>query len=205
MLLSEGASAGPQFFYLVPLVVFLPLIGLLINLIFGSRLSEKLIGTIASTATGLAFVVAVLLAISLAGNHEGATISLADWIVSGDLHISWGFQVDTLSTTMMLVVAGVGTLIHIYAIGYMHDDVRHNGDPSRYRRFFVFFNLFILAMMVLVSADNYLMLFVGWEGVGLCSYLLIGFWYDKGEKGPLISMKSSARYPRLPNYCRRVS
>ncbi len=183
MLLSEGASAGPQFFYLVPLVVFLPLIGLLINLIFGSRLSEKLIGTIASTATGLAFVVAVLLAISLAGNHEGATITLADWIVSGDLHISWGFQVDTLSTTMMLVVAGVGTLIHIYAIGYMHDDVRHNGDPSRYRRFFVFFNLFILAMMVLVSADNYLMLFVGWEGVGLCSYLLIGFWYDKGEKG----------------------
>ncbi len=183
MLLSEGASAGPQFFYLVPWVVFLPLIGLLINVIFGGRLSEKLIGTIASTATGVAFVVAVLLAVSLVGHPEGATVTLADWIISGDLQVSWGFQVDTLSTTMMLVVAGVGTLIHIYAIGYMHDDVRHHGDPSRYRRFFVFFNLFILTMMVLVSADNYLMLFVGWEGVGLCSYLLIGFWYDKGEKG----------------------
>jgi NADH-quinone oxidoreductase subunit L len=183
MLLSEGASAGPQFFYLVPWVVFLPLIGLLINVIFGSRFSEKLIGTVASTATGLAFVVATLLAVSLVGHPEGTTVTLADWIISGDLRVSWGFQVDTLSTTMMLVVAGVGTLIHIYAIGYMHDDVRHHGDPSRYRRFFVFFNLFILTMMVLVSADNYLMLFVGWEGVGLCSYLLIGFWYDKGENG----------------------
>ena len=84
---------------------------------------------------------------------------------------------------MMLVVSGVGTLIHIYAIGYMHDDVRHNGDPGRYRRFFVYLNLFIAAMMILVSADNYLMLFVGWEGVGLCSYLLIGFWFEKGKDG----------------------
>jgi NADH-quinone oxidoreductase subunit L len=83
----------------------------------------------------------------------------------------------------MLVVAGVGTLIHIYSIGYMHDDVRHNGDPSRYRRFFVYLNLFIAAMMLLVSADNFLMMFVGWEGVGLCSYLLIGFWFEKGKDG----------------------
>jgi NADH-quinone oxidoreductase subunit L len=183
MLLSEAGSGGAQFFYLVPWVVFFPLIGLLINVIIGGRLGEKLIGTIASAATGLAFVVAVLLAVSLTGNPEGAVVPLADWISVGELHIGWGFQVDTLSVTMMLVVSGVGALIHIYAIGYMHDDVRHNGDPSRYRRFFVFFNLFIVAMMVLVSADNYLMLFVGWEGVGLCSFLLIGFWYDKGENG----------------------
>ena len=84
---------------------------------------------------------------------------------------------------MMLVVSGVGTLIHIFAVGYMHDDVRFNGDPGRFRRFFVFMNLFIAAMMILVSADNYLMFFVGWEGVGLCSFLLIGFWYDKGKDG----------------------
>ena len=84
---------------------------------------------------------------------------------------------------MMLVVGGVGTLIHIYAIGYMHQDVRHNDDPGRFRRFFVYLNLFIATMMILVSADNYLMLFVGWEGVGLCSYLLIGFWFEKGEGG----------------------
>jgi len=79
----------------------------------------------------------------------------------------------------MLVVAGVGTLIHIYAVGYMHEDVRHNDDPKRFRRFFVYLNLFIAAMMVLVSSDNYMMLFVGWEGVGLCSYLLIGFWFER--------------------------
>lgn len=181
MLLSEAGSGGPQFFYLVPWVVFFPLIGMLINIIIGGRLGEKLIGTIASAATVLAFVVAVLLTVSLVNHPDGVIIPFAEWISIGDLHIGWGFQVDSLSVTMMLVVSGVGSLIHIYAIGYMHDDVRHNGDPSRYRRFFVFFNLFIVAMMVLVSADNYLMLFVGWEGVGLCSFLLIGFWYEKGE------------------------
>ena len=114
---------------------------------------------------------------------EGSVVPLADWITIGDLQVRWAFQVDTLSVVMMLVVSGVGTLIHIYAIGYMHEDVRHNGDPRRFRRFFVFMNLFIAMMMILVSGDNYLMLFVGWEGVGLCSYLLIGFWYEKGKDG----------------------
>ncbi|MHC1782618.1 MAG: NADH-quinone oxidoreductase subunit L [Anaerolineaceae bacterium] len=90
---------------------------------------------------------------------------------------------DTLSVTMMMAVSGVGTLIHIYAAGYMHRDVRHNGDEGRYTRFFVFFNLFLVAMLTLVTANNYLMLFVGWEGVGLCSYLLIGFWFEKGANG----------------------
>ena len=97
--------------------------------------------------------------------------------------MDWALKVDTLSATMMLVVSGVGTLIHIYAIGYMQRDVHHNGDPERYTRFFVYFNLFIVAMMTLVTANNYLMLFVGWEGVGLCSYLLIGFWFEKGAQG----------------------
>ena len=183
MLLSEVAANGPQFFYLVPLVVLFPLIGLLINLIFGKRLSETIIGAVASTATVLALLVAVLLGISLVGHPEGAIVPVMTWIHIGELYIPWAFQVDSLSVTMMLVVAGVGSLIHIYAVGYMHDDVRHYGDPSRYQRFFVFFNLFIVAMMILVSANNYLMLFIGWEGVGLCSYLLIGFWYDKGEDG----------------------
>ncbi|MCK4900964.1 MAG: NADH-quinone oxidoreductase subunit L, partial [Anaerolineales bacterium] len=137
----------------------------------------------ASLASGLAFVVAVLLVFSLIGHPEGVTVYLAEWISVGELKVAWAFRVDALSVTMMMVVAGVGTLIHIYAIGYMHEDVRFKGDPGRYRRFFVFFNLFIAAMMILVSADNYLMLFVGWEGVGLCSYLLIGFWYDKDTLG----------------------
>ena len=183
MFLSEVVTSGPTFFYLAPWLVFFPVIGLLINIIFGSRFSEKTIGTVASIASGLTFVVAVLLVISLRAHPEGATILLAEWIAIGDLQIDWAFRVDTLSTTMMMVVGGVGTLIHIYAIGYMHEDVRFKNDPARFRRFFVFLNLFIAAMMILVSGDNYLMLFVGWEGVGLCSFLLIGFWYDKDTLG----------------------
>ncbi|MBN2146465.1 MAG: NADH-quinone oxidoreductase subunit L [Anaerolineales bacterium] len=182
MLLSEATSVG-GFFNLAPMVVFFPIIGLLINIIFGGRLPEKAIGWLASLASGLSFVTAVLLAISLAGHPEAVTVPLVDWITIGELELPWAFRVDTLSVTMMLAVGGVGTLIHIYAIGYMHEDVRHHNDPGRFRRFFVFFNLFIATMMLLVSADNYLMLFVGWEGVGLCSYLLIGFWYDKGKDG----------------------
>lgn len=183
MLLSETATGGVSFFSLAPLVLLFPLVGLLLNLIWGGRFSEKVIGGIASGAVGLTFLVAILQMVSLMGHPEGTVIPLVDWITIGELNIHWGLQIDTLSVTMMLVVSGVGCLIHIYAIAYMHDDVRLNGDPGRYRRFFVFFNLFILAMMTLVSADNYLMLFVGWEGVGLCSYLLIGFWYDKGKDG----------------------
>jgi len=194
MHLQEATNAG-LFFGLAPWVVLIPLIGMGLNLVLGNWVSNRggrrgggrAAGWIASLASGLAFVVAVLLAYSLAVQPEGATVHLADWIVaggsSGEIQASWDFRVDTLSVTMMLVVAGVGTLIHIYAIGYERHDVVHNGDPGRYRRFFVYLNLFIAAMMVLVSADNFLMLFVGWEGVGLCSYLLIGFWFEKGEGG----------------------
>jgi NADH-quinone oxidoreductase subunit L len=183
MLLSEALASGPEFFYLVPLVVFFPIIGMLINIALGGWMSEKAIGTVASLASGLAFVVSVLMVVSLTGHPEGASIPLVEWISIGDFDVAWAFRVDTLAVTMMLVVSGVGTLIHVYAIGYMHEDVRFKGDLGRYRRFFVFFNLFIVTVMILVSADNYLMLFVGWEGVGLCSYLLIGFWYDKDTLG----------------------
>jgi NADH-quinone oxidoreductase subunit L len=172
-----------QLFNLVPWVVFLPLIGLGINLLLGMKLGEIFSGTVASLATGLAFVVSILLAIALSSHPEGITVVLGDWITIGDLVTRWAFRVDTLSVVMMLVVSGVGMLIHIYSIGYMHNDVRHNGDTSRFTRFFVYLNLFIAAMMILVSADNFLMMFVGWEGVGLCSYLLIGFWFEKGKDG----------------------
>ncbi len=183
MFLSLAPTSTTAFFNLVPLVVLLPVIGLLINILFGGRLGEKAIGAIASTASGLAFVVAVLQAVALVSVPEGLTYRLADWIKIGDLQLDWAFRVDTLSTVMMLVVAGVGTLIHIYAIGYMHEDVRLNEDPGRFRRFFVYMNLFIAAMMILVTGSSYPVLFVGWEGVGLCSYLLIGFWYEKGKDG----------------------
>jgi NADH-quinone oxidoreductase subunit L len=171
------------YFFLAPWVILLPALGLLVNLLVGRKLGERGPGIVASLATGSAFGVALLLAISLGKHPEGEVYRLAEWISIGALKVDWAFKIDTLSTTMMLVVSGVGTLIHIYAIGYMQHDVHHNGDAGRYTRFFVYFNLFIVAMMTLVSADNYLMLFVGWEGVGLCSYLLIGFWFEKGAKG----------------------
>ncbi len=182
MLFSEAQSLTPVL-SMVPLVVFLPVLGLIINLLVGRRLGEGFSGAIASLASGGSFVVALLLAFELARSPEPVTVPFLDWITIGEFSARWAFRVDTLSVTMMLVVAGVGTLIHIYAIGYMHQDVRHNDDPGRFNRFFVYLNLFIAAMMILVSADNYLMLFVGWEGVGLCSYLLIGFWFEKGKDG----------------------
>jgi NADH-quinone oxidoreductase subunit L len=163
----------------VPLIIILPVVGLLINLIFGARMSEKAVGAIASVASGLTFVVSLLLGVRLwMGSGEAVTVPFADWIHIGDLNVPWAFRVDTLSVTMMLVVSGVGTLIHIYAIGYMHEDVRNKNDLGRFRRFFVYLSLFIALMMLLVSGNSYLMMFVGWEGVTLCSYLLVGFWYE---------------------------
>jgi proton-translocating NADH-quinone oxidoreductase, chain L len=182
MHLSEAVNTG--FFFLAPWLVFAPTLGLLINLIFGKRFNETMIGTVASLASGAAFIVSVLLAWSVAANNgEVVRWQLAEWIHIGTLQLDWTFRVDSLSTTMMLVVSGVGTLIHIYAIGYMHEDVRYKNDVGRYRRFFIYLNLFIAMMMILVSGDSYLMLFVGWEGVGLCSFLLIGFWYELDTLG----------------------
>src|SRR5688572_25182607 len=175
--MPEAVNTG--FLFLAPWLVFAPVIGLLINGIFGRRLSESMVGTVASLASGATFIVSVLLAWSVEANHgEVLRWYLADWIHVDTLNLDWTFRVDSLSTTMMLVVSGVGTLIHIYAIGYMHEDVRFKNDVGRFPRFFVFLNLFIAMMMILVSGDSYLMLFVGWEGVGLCSFLLIGFWYE---------------------------
>src|SRR5258707_6716715 len=169
---------------LIPLIIFFPVAGLLINLLAGKFLGEKWVGVVASGAAALAFVIAILQVIGLAANgYAPVTVHLADWLVIGDLNVPWAFQIDTLSVTMMLVVTGVGTLIHIYAIGYMHEDVRLNGDPGRFPRFFVYLNLFLAVMVVLVTGNSYLMMFVGWEGVGLCSYLLIGFWFEKGANG----------------------
>jgi NADH-quinone oxidoreductase subunit L len=188
-------------FSLVPLVVLLPVAGLLVNIIFGGRMSEKAIGAVASAVSGLVFVVAVLLGVALrTGGGEAVVVPFADWIHIGDLNIAWNFRVDTLSVLMMLAVSCVGTLIHIYAIGYMHEDVRFKNDIGRYRRFFVFLNLFIVTMMILVSGDSYLMLFVGWEGVGLCSFLLIGFWYDMDTLGrPSFANSDAARKAFIVN------
>ncbi|MBM4425672.1 MAG: NADH-quinone oxidoreductase subunit L [Chloroflexi bacterium] len=177
MHLSETVQTG--FYFLAPWLVLAPVVGLLINAIFGRYFSEKVVGTVASAASGTAFIVSALLAYSVSASHGGVvSVPFAEWIHIGNLKLDWTFRVDSLSTTMMLVVSGVGTLIHIYAIGYMHEDVRFKHEEGRFTRFFIFLNLFIAAMMILVSGDSYLMLFVGWEGVGLASFLLIGFWFE---------------------------
>ncbi len=190
-----------RLFSLVPLIVLLPVLGLLINIIFGKRMSETAVGTVASLASGLAFAVSVLMGVLLwTGGGEAHVVPFADWIHIGDLNVGWNFRVDTLSVLMMLVVSGVGTLIHIYAIGYMHEDVRFKNDPGRFPRFFVFMNLFIAMMMILVSGDSYLMLFVGWEGVGLCSFLLIGFWFEMDTLGrPSWANSNAAKKAMIAN------
>ena len=180
--LQAEHGGGGSLFNVLPLIIVFPIIGLLINVAWGRQLGEKWVGLVASTASGLSFVIAVLMFFALRANgYAASTVRVAEWLNIGDLNIEWAFLVDTLSVTMMLVITGVGTLIHIYAIGYMHEDVRVNGDPGRFPRFFIYLNLFLAAMLILVTGNSYLTMFVGWEGVGLCSYLLIGFWYEKGE------------------------
>ena len=166
---------------LVPVAVALPLIGFLINGLAGKYLKkEGLIGAIGSATVGAGFVIGCMVLnelLSLPAEARTRVITLFSWIGAGSLQTAVAYQIDPLSVTMLLIVTGVGFLIHVYAIGYMH------GDPG-FWRFFAYLNLFVFAMLNLVMADNFLLLFLGWEGVGLCSYLLIGFWYDRNfEKG----------------------
>ena len=163
---------------LVPLVIFVPALGAIINFFFGARLEEKWSGYIGCFASIFAFIISLLLLTYVTGTNGSAAVVnppfFDGWlrIESIGLEIAWQLRVDSLSVTMMLVVTGVGSLIHLYARGYMHGD-------KWYPRFFAYLNMFLAFMLTLVTANNFLMLFVGWEGVGLCSFLLIGFWWDK--------------------------
>lgn len=174
---EAAVGHGATFFHLAPLAVLIPLAGFLLNALVGRRLGLRA-AWVAVAASSLAFVVSVLQWLSLRVDPEGTRVLVAPWIRIGSLEVAWAQQIDTLAVTMMLVVSGVGTLIHIYATAYMYYDVRYKGDPARYPRFFAYFNLFIAMMMILVTGDSYLTLFVGWEGVGLASFLLIGFWFE---------------------------
>jgi len=154
------------------LIPILPLAGFLINGLFGRRFSKGLVNTFAIGGVVLAFLWVLKTLFGLGGMNAVYTEHYFTWIQSGALTVGFDFSVDRLTAVMLLVVTGVGSLIHIYAIGYM----AHEGG---YYRFFAFLNLFMFFMLTLVLAANYLVLFVGWEGVGLCSYLLIGFYFDK--------------------------
>jgi len=154
------------------LIPVLPLAGAAINGFLGHKSSKKAVTTVALVFPGLAFVLALKIALGFSSSAVPYVFDLAHWIRSGTFSVDFAFYVDQLSLVMLLVVTGVGLLIHIYSVGYMAD------DPSYYR-FFSYLNLFMFFMLTLILANNYLMMFVGWEGVGLASYLLIGFWFTK--------------------------
>lgn len=152
------------------LIPTIPLLGALINGTLGRRFSKSLIGAIAIGSCALSLIL-VFRALSALGQLETAHVErYFTWIASGDLKVGFDLSIDRLSSVMLLVVTGVGTLIHIYAVGYMDHE-------EGFWRFFSYLNLFMFFMLILVLAQNFLLLFVGWEGVGLCSYLLIGFYY----------------------------
>ena len=156
---------------LASLVPLFPLIGFLINGFFGKKISKGLSGMIASLSVLASFVVSVGIFIELQGSSQKENIvNVFSWINSGTLQIPFEFLIDPLSSLFLLIITGVGFLIHLYSVGYMHDD-------EGFSRFFTYLNLFVFFMLLLVMGNNYLITFVGWEGVGLCSYLLIGFWY----------------------------
>jgi NADH-quinone oxidoreductase subunit L len=168
-------------YQLIGIAILLPLAGFVVNGLFGRSLrSEKLIGILGSATVGLSFLIGCAIFYEMLGSSPDERLHIvrvAPWIAAGSLDIGYSYQVDQLSVLMLLIVTGVGFVIHVYSIGYMHGD-------RGYARFFSYLNLFIFAMLNLVMADNFLLLFLGWEGVGLCSYLLIGFWYDrKFDKG----------------------
>ncbi len=155
--------------WLVPL---LPLAGAAINGFFGRRSSKKAISAIALVFCGLAFAMALYLAAGFSSASAPYACDFAHWLRSGNFQVDFSFYLDQLSLVMLLVVTGVGFLIHIYSVGYMWDD-------DGYYRFMAYLNLFMFFMLTLVLAKNYLVMFIGWEGVGLASYLLIGFWFTK--------------------------
>jgi NADH-quinone oxidoreductase subunit L len=154
------------------LIPVLPLAGAAINGFLGRRSSKGAVTTIALTFCGLAFALALWIAVGFSSASAPYVFDLAHWVRAGSFSVDFAFYLDQLSLVMLLVVTGVGFLIHIYSVGYMWD------DPSYYR-FFTYLNLFMFFMLTLVLANNYLVMFIGWEGVGLASYLLIGFWFTK--------------------------
>ncbi|PID78805.1 NADH-quinone oxidoreductase subunit L [bacterium DOLJORAL78_65_58] len=175
-------------------IVLIPLLGAAVNGLLNRRLPKQAAGLLASAAVGASFVMSVLVFLRLTGmdaDHRFVSDTVATWMGFGNFRVDIGFAMDPLSGIMALVVTGVGFLIHIYSIGYMAHD-------KGFQRFFTYLNLFIFAMMMLVLGENLLMLFVGWEGVGLCSYLLISFWF--GEEANAAAGKKAFVVNRIGDF-----
>ncbi len=170
---------------LVWLVLLAPLVGVVVLAAGGRRLGEPQAGWLGTAAVGASFVASLLVLaglLSLDSNHRSVELSLFRWVPAGDLAVDAAFLVDPLSVTMILFVTGVSALIHLYSIGYMHRD-------ENYSRFFLYLNLFVFSMLVLVLGNNMLVTFLGWEGVGACSYLLISFWF--GDEANAVAGKKA--------------
>ncbi len=169
--MTDLALSAVNVVVLAPLIA---LVGALINGLAGRSIREPVTGIIASVAVGAGFVLALVSFFAYPAGAEGVRYVFAEFLRAGDLSVDLGFMVDQLSLVMTLVITGVGFLIHVYSIGYMKGDDSHG-------RYFAQLNLFVAAMLVLVLADSFPLMFVGWEGVGVCSFLLIGFWYRQRE------------------------
>jgi NADH-quinone oxidoreductase subunit L len=159
------------------LIPLFPFLGFLVNAALGKRLPKAVSGGLASVAMVASFVVSLLVVWQLIGlgpDARAVSETLYTWISSGDLQLDLTFRLDPLSAVMILVITGIGSLIHIYSTAYMHDE-----PDSEFARYFSYLNLFAAFMLVLVLGASFVVMFVGWEGVGLCSYLLIGFWFQK--------------------------
>ena len=153
------------------LIVFLPLLGFLIAGIFGRWIGVRASEYVTTGFLGVCFLLAWIAFFQVSAGAD-SHVPVANWFTSGKLAVAWALRIDTLTAVMLIVVTTVSFLVHVYSIGYMHD------DPYR-PRFFAYLSLFTFAMLMLVTADNLVQMFFGWEGVGLMSYLLIGFWYEK--------------------------
>lgn len=155
-------------------VLALPLIGFLVNALFGKKLPKSLVGAIASGVVLVPFIIILTTFFSLLNGAEAIHVNLLNWFTVGSYSVNFGLQLDQLSVIMVMLITGVGFLIHLYSISYMHDD-------ENFSRYFSYLNLFVFFMLILVMSDNYLGMFIGWEGVGLASYLLIGFWFKNND------------------------
>jgi NADH-quinone oxidoreductase subunit L len=163
---------------LMATLILAPLVGFLINGLRYKKHSANVAGTIATIMAGISFLSSILLAVdlvSMPAESRAISVKFFEWMAVGDFKVDMGFVVDSISVIMILIITGVGSLIHLFSIGYMH----HDKGAAKY---FSYLNLFLFNMLLLVLGDNLLVMFVGWEGVGLCSYLLIGFWFTDKEK-----------------------
>lgn len=161
---------------LIYAIIILPLCGFLVNGLFGKKLPKMVVGSIATLVVFASFCIALSLFLKTDAESAPVIVRAFEWFTVNGIQVNFGFQIDQLSLMMVMIITGIGSLIHLYSIGYMSHD-------KGFYKFFTYLNLFIFSMLLLVMGSNYLILFIGWEGVGLCSYLLIGFWYENKEYG----------------------